>query len=286
MGANNLRIIYQNAVDLPSTALTASSVLNSITTPVTNLTLDAKGKVWRSTAATTTATLTAVFTSATTVGAVILPFCNLSATATLTVTVFSANNFTGTSTVAGPTLCSPYQSLSLWDWATTASGVNTYAFGGGTYARLWIPSQPSGLSVRIVITDTSNVVGYLEASRLIIGPYWSPTYNTTYGMSATFKDTTVSERTESGDLISNRGIRYNTLSFTLPYIINTERVQLSKMLRGNGSAKAVFISLFPDNSADWEKEQAHQIYGKMLQLPSLSLPILDYYATQIDIEEV
>ena len=47
MASNNLRIIYQNILDLSGTTITASSTA-SASTPVTNLKLDSKSQVWRS----------------------------------------------------------------------------------------------------------------------------------------------------------------------------------------------------------------------------------------------
>jgi hypothetical protein len=287
MGANNLRIIYQNAVDLPSTTLTASTTLNTSTTPVTSLASDIKGKVWKSAGAASAAaaTISAVFSVATTVGGIIIPFCNFTSSATFTVNLFSAANFTGSITAITATTCCPYQTLNLWNWASNPSGASAYAYGGGTYARLWIPSQPTNvLSMQIIITDSTNTYNF-EASRLIIGPYWSPTYNTTYGLSVTMKDFTTSERTEAGDLVSNRGPRANSMSFTLPLLNAVDRKELNKIMRGNGSAKPLFISLFPSDT-DIDREGMHQIYGKLSQLPAIAYPILDYYSTQIDIEEI
>jgi hypothetical protein len=66
---------------------------------------------------------------------------------------------------------------------------------------------------------------------------------------------------------------------------------MTKLLIGSGISKPVFISLFPDNTdtglaVDYEKERAHQCYGKMTQIPGVNYSTLDMYSTQIEIEEV
>lgn len=396
MAKNNLRVVYQNLVDLATTTITASST-QSATTSTANLKKDAKGSVWRS-ATKTAGTGTAIkayllvdfgsTTSAADMNSIILPYTNLnSSTATIKVYGYNSpptfagdliNNpsVTGT-TVSGFALtatlspatpsarCCPWNSLDLKNWnTTTTGGANTYAYGGGTCARIWLPTSFNTLSCRyllleiednytysgtvstsstlngvvsgantlflntfkpgdsIFINSTPSFIGtvasvqsntqltlaasnsftssgvtygatniYIEASRLIIGPYWSPKYNTDYGLSNTVKDMSTHDRTDAGDLITKRGPRYSTLSFDLKWLDQADRIQLTKLLIGSGMSKPIFISLFPDNTdtglaVDYEKERAHQCYGKMVQVPGVSYSTLDIYSTQIEIEEV
>lgn len=273
MASNNLRIIYQNWAD------TATSIVASTTAGITstdNLKLDTKSKVWRAT--TTIATLTVTLPSAKIIGGVILPFCNLSSEALISITIDGVP-------VVSSLLACPYQALGDWDWGALPLGVNAYSYGGGTYARAWFPQQ-SGTIIVITITDTNNTAGYIECSRLIIGSYWSPQYNTSFGMGVGSKDLSTSERTESGDLVSNRGIRYNSMTFDLKWLTAADRVQFTGILRGGGIPTPLFISLFPDNSEEWAKEQTYQIYGKFPQLASITHPIFGMYSTQIEIEEI
>jgi len=308
MAANNLRIIYQNAVDTATTTVTGSSTA-SASTPVTNLKLDPKSQVWRSGSVTTAATngvyaakanLVVAFAASTVVGGVVLPFCNLSSVATVRVRGYTGAAPTMLGSIDTPTvtttgtlvfdtgtiLACPYQSLGLWDWGTQPLGVNSYSYGGGTYARAWVPNKPSCTSLLIEIVDTANYSPYIEASRLIIGNYWSPKYNTSFGLSNTYQDLSSNSRSESGDLISNRGVIYNSLSFDLSYLTPADRLEMSRILKGNGVSKPLLVSLFPDNSEDYAKEQAHQIYGKLTQLSGIQHTMFDIYGTQIEIEEV
>lgn len=396
MAKNNLRVVYQNLVDLATTTITASST-QSATTSTANLKKDAKGSVWRSATKTTgdgttvKAYLLVDFgstTSAANINSIILPYTNLnSSTASVRVYGYTSpptlstdvNNptATGGALVAGFTLtattsaappsaqCCPWNTLDLKNWnTTTTGGANTYAYGGGTCARIWLPTSFNALSCRYLlleitdnytypgnVTVTSTLNGivsgantlflntfktgdkmfinstpsfigtvqsvdsntqitlaanatttatgvaygatniYIEASRLIIGPYWSPKYNTDYGLTNTVKDMSTHDRTDAGDLITKRGPRYSTLSFDLKWLDQADRIQLTKLLIGSGMSKPIFISLFPDNTdtglaVDYEKERAHQCYGKMVQVPGVSYSTLDIYSTQIEIEEV
>ena len=397
MAKNNLRVVYQNLVDLSTTSITASST-QSASTPTSNLKKDTKGLVWRS-AAKTTGNGTSVTAhllvdlgstySAADMNSIILPYTNLNSnTATIKVYGYSSPptlggtvdspTFTGGTQVSGFTLtattsaappsalCCPWNSLDLKNWnTTTTGGANTYAYGGGTCARIWLPSTYNNYSARYLLleisdkytysgtvstasTTSTTVSGantlflntfkpgdkifinstptsfigtvssiqsntqltlaapatytstgvtygvtniYIEASRLIIGKYWSPKYNTDYGLSNTVKDLSTHDRTDAGDLITKRGPRYSTLNFDLKWLDQSDRIQMTKLLIGSGISKPVFISLFPDNTdtglaVDYEKERAHQCYGKMTQIPGVNYSTLDMYSTQIEIEEV
>jgi hypothetical protein len=211
------------------------------------------------------------------VGGVILPFCNLTATATMNVTL-------STGYTTGNVLACPYQNLGGWDWGAVPLGVNGYAYGRGTYARVWFP-QTSCTSISVVITDTANTAGYLEFSRLVVGSYWSPKYNTEFGLGYAIKDLSVHDRTEAGDLVSNRGIRYSSMNFDLKWLVPADRLQMTTILKGGGLTNPLLISLFPDNTDDWAKEQTFMIYGKLSQLSDVTHPLFGIYSTQLDIEE-
>jgi hypothetical protein len=302
--SNNLRIIYSNLVDLSDTTITASSTASGATTAA-NLRVDSKSKVWRS-GTTKKANFIVSFTTDRIIGGVAIPFCNLSTTAKIRIRGYTSATGapTHTGTLADPTitggataidinptwsaLAAPYELLGLWNWGTVPLGVNTYSYGGGTYARQWIPlgNQVAVRYVTVEIVDSSNTATYLEASRLIVGPYWSPKYNTSYGLSSTAKDLSRHTRTEAGDLNTIRGVRYNSLNFDLKHMDQNDRSRFLEIVKGNGLPRPVFVSLFPDNSTDWSKEQQHQIYGKLSQLSPITHPWLEMYSTNIEIEEI
>lgn len=296
MAANNLRIIYQNLAD--SATITASSTAGTTTTA--NLKKDTKSLIWRSQTSSTNAVKANIVMSfaSSIIGGVVLPFCNLTPSATIRVRGYTGTAPTLGGTIDAPTitapgtlvfdttniLATPYTSLGLWGWDGLSLGANSYSYGGGTCARVWFP-KVTCTSIVIEIID-NNADRFVEVSRLVVGTYWSPTYNTEFGLSTTLKDLSTSERNESGDLVTNRGARFNSMSFDLNWLTPADRLEFLKILKGNGIAKPLFISLFPDNTTDWSKEQAHQIYGKLTQPGSITHPLYNMYSTQIEIEEV
>jgi hypothetical protein len=281
--STKLRVIYQNLAD--SATITASPTASGVTSTA-NLIKDSKSLVYRG--AGTSVTLTVNLAASSIVGGVAIPFCNLTSTATIRVRGYSAASGTGTLLFDTSTMdACPYQPLGLWAWGSIPLGLNTYAYGGGTYARCWLPNneQLACLSLVIDIVDTANTTGFIELSRLVVGAYWSPKYNTSFGLSAVPKDMSEHARTESGDISTNRGVRYNTLNFDLKYMDPSDRTEFAKIMRGSGLPKAMFVSLFPED-ADPGKEQLHQIYGKLSQLGGISHPMYEMYSTTVDIEEV
>ena len=308
MASNNLRIIYNNILDLPTTIITASSSATGTATPISNLKLDSKSQVWRS-ASTGVANGTGLYTTKVNIvvsfveaiiGGVMLPFCNLSSAAKIRIRGYTGTPpTTGGATntpisVAAGTLVHdstkifscPYQTFGLWNWGSLPLGVNSYSYGGGTYGRVWMPTQLACTSLLIEIEDTDCPNPYIEISRIITGSYWSPKYNTSFGLSTGSQDLSKHQRSESGDLITNRGIRYRNMRFDLTWLPPEDRLEFTRILRGNGLPRPLFISLFPNNSEDYEKEQSHQIYGKLSQLSDITHPIFEIYSTSIDIEEI
>jgi hypothetical protein len=141
-------------------------------------------------------------------------------------------------------------------------------------------------SVVLEIQETGNTDYYTEVSRLIVGNYWTPTYNTGYGMELGLKDLSTAERNEAGDLITNNGAMYSTLKFDLNWLAKQDRIELNRLIRTLGQRKPLFVSLFPDNTTDYGKEMLYQIYGKFVQLSPISHPVLDMYASTVEIEEI
>jgi hypothetical protein len=174
----------------------------------------------------------------------------------------------------------------LWNWGSLPLGVNSYSYGGGTYGRAWISVPGACTSLLIELVDTQCTSQYIEISRIVAGSYWSPKYNTSFGLSTGSQDLSQHERSQSGDLVTNRGIRYRNMKFDLNWLPPADRLEFTRILRGNGLPRPLFISLFPDNVDEYDKEQAHQIYGKLSTLNDVTHPIFEMYSTSIEIEEI
>jgi hypothetical protein len=290
--SDNLRIISTNLFD--TATLTVSSTASG-STAVDNLKINKKGVVWRT--ATTTKAIILATISSDTIGGVILPYTNLTSIATMKIVGYTGSpSITGT--VGAPTItggsvvfdtgtvsCCPWTPAQPWGAESIPTGANTYAYGGGQCARVWIPENIQAAATKIAITIEDTSLTYIEASRCIFGQYWSPTYNTSFGLGAGVKDTSSHARTIAGDLDTIRGTRSESITFDLKYLDSSDRDQLYRIIRGNGLPKPLFVSLFPDD-ADYGKEQIYQIYGKLSQLDSLIHPVFEIYSSSVTIESI
>lgn len=295
----NLRVVHEN---IASTAtITASD--SAATTNISNIKKQQKSYVWRSATKSTNnvlANIKVVPTSMSTVGFVGLFFNNTTSSLQVRVRGYIGTEPSLGGTVDLPTItatgtlmvdtgwvyASPAQNLGNLDFGVSLLGENSYS-GRKSYARIWIPveQQKPCTSYTIELMDyiTSK---YIEVGNLVMGNYWSPKYNTSFGLSTSVIDTTDNTRTESGDLISTIGIKYNTMNFDLKWLSITDRMELKRIFRTVGKHSALFISLFPDNSEDWEKEMSHQIYGKLKDTYAIEHPVLSIYSSKIEIEEI
>lgn len=276
MALNNLRIITTNLV----TDGTLTSPNTSVSgTSLQNLKNDKKSSIWRVAGTTATFTLTI---SSSKVGGIILPFCNLTATATVDVHI---NEAIDASPYIDNKLVCTWDRVTPTNWGSLPPNLNTYAYGGGTYAVCWFPTQQPGITtITVVVTDTANTAGYLEFSNLIIGEYWSPTYNTSYGLNTGITDSSIIDRSESGNLMSCRKPSFRTMRFNLDWLNTADRLAMQKLIQGAGKSATIFISLFPEEGTNLENY--HQIYGKQTQLNNISYSNYAFYASSIDIEEV
>jgi hypothetical protein len=274
---NQIRILNNNAADRAS--LSATTTAGSLV--VTNLLTDYKSEVWRSTA--TTATITATWTNSETIGVVVLPFCNLTATATLRVKLYT--NAADASPVydSGTVSAGAGFTSNVWEWNNIPLGVNAYGYVGAPYARCYT-TPTTCKKMEVIITDTSNTAGYVEAARLVCGNYFNPVNDAELDVNVEYADTSTNSRSEASDLISDIGVKYKKLSFNLQNMTVADRNAIIAIFKSNGTSRPMYVSLL-SNDADVTNEQHMQIYGKMTQQSSISIAYWNAYATKIDIEE-
>jgi hypothetical protein len=162
--------------------------------------------------------------------------------------------------------------LEDWDWNLPINA-NAFAFGGLSKTAVWIDTTPGGVpdtdtgsqiackSIVIDLVDTINPAGYIDCARIIAGAYWEPTYNVKKDtLNLTITDTSTTSRNNSGDLLSDRGIIHDHLTFDFSLLDNADKENLTKLLRNVGSRKNIVISIFPEENS--VREQDYIIYGK------------------------
>ncbi|SDM77275.1 hypothetical protein SAMN05216517_106105 [Janthinobacterium sp. OK676] len=275
---SNLRIIHDNAAD--RAVLAASSQAGTL--GPANLQRERKSAVLRSVGP--FLEITATLPLGEIVGGVVLPFCNLTASALIRVRGYAAPGDATPVFDTGAVLACAYAPLGAWDFGATALAVNAFSFGGGTYARVWFP-RTTARHFFIELADPDNPAGYIECSRLVLGNYWEPENNASYGASVTPVDTSTQYRKGSGEQGVEAGSAYRKLTLALEHMTPLDRASAWRLVRGSGKRRPILVSLFPDD-ADPELEQAHQLYGRLAELAAISTPYFQTYATSLDIEEL
>lgn len=282
--ANNLRVVYNNSAD--RAVLSASSTAG--TCVASNLQTDFKSEVWRSVYTANSVqqeTITMTWAVGEIIGMVALAFCSLSSTASFRIKAYNLSTDT-TPAYDATKLCCPAARFDEFYWGTEPLGANAYSYGGGTYAVMWIPPN-AYQKIELIITD-SNPLGYIEASRLVCGTYWSPKYTAEQGATIGVIDNSKQERTDAGDLRTDRGTVHKTMNFDLNFLTEQDRNSLYNILVGNGLFRPLYISLIPEEAAGQDQigEQVFQIYGKLARSSSIRYQLINQFSTQLELEEL
>lgn len=275
----NLRIIYDNAVDR-ATSITAAYSTDSSAFPVSNVQNDYKGKIHRGSTTNVDAfavphrlqtyTLTWNGDEPEVIGGIVLPATNLSSSSKVRVRLYSTTSTAQETTKvfdSGWVLAAPGGNLEDWDWNLPLNA-NAFAFGGYTKTAIWVSqvqnSQYAARALVLDIDDTYDNDRYpqtIDCSRIIAGAFWEPSFNAKKDtLNLTIMDTSTTSRNNSGDLLSDRGVVHDHLTFDFQLLGNVDKENLTKLLRNVGTRKNIVVSIFPEENS--VREQDYIIYGK------------------------
>ncbi len=274
----NLRIIHANYIDQATSLAASGSVVGTLV--AANMQTDFKGIPHRSSATSVTYTLT--WTDGVSIGGVALPATNLSAAATMRVRLYSNTACTALLQDTGANIACPGLSAVPWTW-NGVYNCNAFAYGALSKAVAWFAANQAGVKgMKIDLSDATNAAGYIDCSRIVAGPWWSPTWNAEYdGLAPGIVDDSTNTRTEAGDLSTDRAPVHEELPLSLPILDESERSYLAQIMRANGIWKPVFLSLMPaDGTA---AEQDFMIYGKRKNSP-YEHPSFARYSHQMTLE--
>jgi hypothetical protein len=274
----NMRIVSDNAL-ARAASFTASTTVGTLA--ASNMLLDVKSAVHRATG--TSVTYTATWAATETLACVAIPFCNLSPTATMRVRIYS--DTAGTTLVFDSTAlpACPASAVVLRGWTALASSM-AYAYGGGVYARAWFAAIGCRCLV-VDISDASNLAGFVEASRMVAGNYWSPSVNADIGAQLLFDDRSAHVRSDAGDLLTDVGPRMRKLTLNLSYLPASDRTTAAGIFRANGMGTPMLVSVFPGD-ADTDLERDYTVYGKLSAMSAFTLAAWPAYVLPIEIEEL
>lgn len=236
----NLRIIYSNAAD--SSTVTASSTAGTLV--AANMLNDRKVSVHRSVG--TSVTYTLRWANPQRVGGVALPATNLSRHATVRVRLYEDPGMYSCVGDSGVREACPTSTLGLYDWGAPRDA-RAFPFGGASKVAVWFSAQPGTVTAcTIELTDPDNEAGYIDCSRLVVGPYWEPEKNADYGASAGVSDLSKVQRSDSGDTMTLRGPMFETMRLQLSDLRESSRGNLAKIIRSAGTSRNLFYSLLPE----------------------------------------
>jgi hypothetical protein len=276
----NLRVISSNAVD----AATLTSGDFAATLPVTNLQVEGRARVARTSNATGTKTINGNFSGSTLCSALVLYGHNLTGTATWRLRLYNGVNQTGT-VVYDSTTLTP---LTVTGWGSFQWGVEPW--GSGVFADwqqpfyvLWF-SEVFALSFKLELVDTLNPAGYLQASRLIIGRYLTPTFNAEYGLALAWETNSEQRRTLGGSVRTDRRASFRRLSFDLGLLDVSERALWLDLARSSGLHRELFISIYPLAGAELERD--HSMLVKFSQAAPNTLPVPNRWSQKFEMIEV
>jgi hypothetical protein len=160
---------------------------------------------------------------------------------------------------------------------------NTFAYGGLTKASVWFNTKKTNVrSCVIDIVDTSNPIGYIDCSRIVLGDYWEPKHNFEPGVSKEVVDSSSSTRTYSGDLRVDRGTIHETINFNFALLPESDVEQLENILRFVGTNRYILVSMVPEYGSK-KIEEYYTIYGVRTNT-SVSQLLYQYYKSQLSIE--
>lgn len=270
----NVRIIYDNAAE--RAAITANSTASG-SVAANTLASNTKSVAHRS--AQPSVTYTLIWTTPEQVSGFILPATNLSGSAQLAASIITSTDQTinlGTISACPNTPLNSYPGT---------RNVNSFPYGGVSKVAYWFSQVYTIKQLSIIIVDPDRVsLGYpstIDCSQIVCGKYWEPTYNVSKsGLELTINDTTQVSRSDTGDLLADRGTIHELLNFNLEVLSKADKEQLVNIMRYVGTYRNIAVSIVPDaNSRD---EQDYIIYGKR-ENSSLGYIVHNFYQNSFSI---
>lgn len=240
--ADNLRFAYNFATDNASLNSFTSEVGNMYATNVQN---QQPSRLWRSSSL---ATQEFVFelTELTLLDMILIYNHNLSVSSEIELIIATDSGFTN---IVFQETWSGY--LPAYGWDEEPLGWDSVGWDGfdasvdllNFFLKYFDPVV--GLFVKVRITDT-NSDGYIQAGRIIVtGSYQ---FDRNYGndITLTFEDTSVTNLTEGGATIANKGVLLRNLSLLLPNATEQDSNLLSNAYTSCQKVNNVFIDCFPN----------------------------------------
>lgn len=273
-----MRIIWRNLVN--EATLTATPAL-SATLPVTNLQTDAREEVARTTSL-ATQTIDVTLAQDEVIQCCVIYRGNFSTGATWRVRVYKDATAMTLLYDSGTLKANPPKPLGDLEWGVDRLGVSMYDGWSYTVSELWF-APVIGAFVRITLDDATNPDGFMQASRLFVGPCTEPEYMPSAGMLLGPKETTRQERSEAGTLHVEAGAQYRALTVTGARLPEKTRAMLGDMQRTAGMRRDVYVSVFPDEAN--ARARDHRMQARLVALSPAAMGATMLVDQQLRFEE-
>ncbi len=276
----SVRIVTSNVSD----AATLSSADFVAGLPVGNLQLEGRARVARTANATGTKTINGDLAAAGVVAACVLYNHNLSSQATWRLRLWDAPAQAGSLLFDSGTVGAlPAIGWGEFGWGLIPWGASVFTGWGAAFSVLWFPAV-AARSFRLELADASNAAGFLQAKRLLLGPYFEPAVNLDYGLQLYWQDNSPQRRTQGGSLRTDVRTRYRVLKGRLGHLSDAERAIALETLRQIGLRTETFISVFPGEGGAEERD--YSLLGKFTASPEFTNGQPSSHQAQLIFEEV
>jgi hypothetical protein len=171
-----------------------------------------------------------------------------------------------------------------WESASWWLGVAGDEYLRSPYPALFAaPDAYSARHIRIEITDTSNVDGYVQIGRFFAGGAIQPTYGMSWGLQNRQRDLSTIDRAESGAMWATKRRVLRSTSFELNWLTPTEASYIHEMQRVVGTTGEVLWLPYPD---DLGESQRYGMLGTLSELSPIEHPFFNNRSLALRIEEV
>lgn len=284
----NIFLAWQNRTD--EGTLSGGAWLPAL--PLANLQNRQVQKVSRSSGVTAAATKFDIdLGQARSIGVVALVVHNISVSGTVRITASDTAAFTtlyydSGAVAAWPAGVIPTDLLEWEDdnfWLGTLSQQARAGYQSPFILRL--PSVQNMRYWRVEIVDTGNSDGYIQIGRLFMARGWTPNVNYSYGAGLGFQDPTPVDTSLSGAEFFDVRSKYRVMTFSLPYITDTEAYSYALELQRLAGVSGEIL-VMPDGGTSLTTQPQRSFVGRLRQIGAIKQPNLSAYTVDFEVKEL
>lgn len=139
-------------------------------------------------------------------------------------------------------------------------------------------------SGKIAISGTPNLISaYYRIGRIFMGKYFEVSINPDWGFEIGLQDLSRSHRTDGGTDRTTKGAFWKTMSMNLNDMTPSERATWLQVLKENGAAKDIAVSVYPGDGTSTERD--HCVNCKMTGLDAIGNPDFGHLTKKLQLEE-